>query len=208
MKLAQCALLASLFAATGASQQTQPRIEVFVLTGVYMQGNQVFAPQSFALGRQWKPQFGGGVLAPLGRKWAAVFDATTNTAEGRWAWDGTGPAENFARVRRIVLTPSVLRMWRRERFSIFAGGGLGIEHDLERSRYRPIVARDENGRPVLAPDFQERDSTHTGRGLLLRAGTIGNVTPRFVVRAGYLYLRRYADERPSHGLEFGIGYRF
>jgi hypothetical protein len=44
------------------SQQTKPAFEVYGLTGVYFHGN-------LSVATVWKPQFGGGVLAPFGRNW-------------------------------------------------------------------------------------------------------------------------------------------
>ena len=137
-----------------------------------------------------------------------LFDFTTTATSGNWAWDGAGPEENSARVRRLVLAPSIVRLFRRERFSFFVGAGLGVEHDRRTARFRPIRGRDDTGRPILDPGFQEQQYSVTRSGILLRAGGIVSLSERVVFRTGYSYLRRYIDERPSHGIDVGLGYRF
>ena len=186
------------------AQQREPAFEVYGLTGAYFHSYPSIA-------RQWKPQFGGGVMAPLGRNWGALFDVTTSALEASWNHDGrpgTDPGSSFTRERRIVLMPSLVRLWRRDRFSIYAGGGLGFDHDRQHSRLRPIVGHDANGQPVLADDFQNTSSTGTDTTLLLRAGAIVSLTRTVVVRAGYSLLPGYIDEKPSMSFEFGVGYRF
>ncbi|MCL4853048.1 MAG: hypothetical protein KJZ78_16940 [Bryobacteraceae bacterium] len=188
----------------GWTQQREPAFEVYALTGAHYHGN-------LSLAREWKPQYGAGVLAPLGRNWAAVFDVTTSATEAWWKHDGfpgTGPDDNFTRERRIIMVPSVVRLWRRDRFSIYAGGGVAFEHRRQRTRQRPIVARGPNGEPILGPDFEELNPRSTNRAAALRIGGIVSLTRKVVLRTGYSLLPRYADEKASQSLEFGIGYRF
>jgi opacity protein-like surface antigen len=209
LRSAATALL--VFAGAGGAQQREPAIEVFGLAGGYAHGNLLLAPQSNSLSPQWRPQLGGGVLAPLARNWGALFDATTSVVEANWKWDGlpgAGPEDNFARVRRVILVPSVVRLWRRDRFSIYAGAGVGFEHDRERTLFRPIVARDEKGQPVLGPQSTENRVNKTLASPALRVGVIVSLSRRLVLRSGYSYVRHYTDERGSRGLEAGIGYRF
>lgn len=194
-----------------AAQQRRPAFELFGLTGGYAHGNLLVAPQNNSLSPRWRPQVGGGVLAPLGRNWGALFDITTGAVEEFWKWDGlpgAGPEDNHARVRRVTLNPSLVRLWRRNRFSIYAGGGIGFEHDRQKVRYRPILARDEQGRPVLAAEFTEDRRTETLASPALRLGVLLSLTQRLVFRSGFSYLRHYTDERGSGSLEAGIGYRF
>ncbi len=66
---------------TTNAQQREPAVEVFGLTGGYFHGN-------LSLRHDWRPQFGGGVLLPLGRSWAALFDAATSKVESYWQHDG------------------------------------------------------------------------------------------------------------------------
>ncbi|MDP2325942.1 MAG: hypothetical protein Q8N51_18205 [Gammaproteobacteria bacterium] len=193
-----------------AAQQREPAIEVYGLVGGYVHGNMLLSVAS--LPPQWRPQFGGGVLAPLGRNWGLLFDATTSVVEDYWKWEGhsgAGPGDNWSRVLRVSLVPSVVRLWRRDRFSIYAGAGPGFEHDRETNRFRRIVARDERGQPIVAQEFTETRVSKTGTAVLgFRAGAIVNLSRRVVLRSGYSYLRRYTDERASEGLEAGIGFRF
>jgi len=194
-----------------AGQQTEPAVEVFVLTGGYVHGNLLLSPQSLSTSPQLRPQLGGGILAPLSKNCGALVDVTTSALETNWKWDGqpgAGPLDNFTHVRRVSLVPSVVRLWRRNRFSIYVGGGVGFEHVRQASRFRPIVARDDRGQPILADEFTDHRNNRTLTSPAFRAGVIGSLSQKLVARFGYSYLRHYADERGSHGLEVGIGYRF
>jgi len=42
----------------------------------------------------------------------------------------------------------------------------------------------------------------------LRLGCLLSLNRRVTARVGYSYLRRYADERGSTGIEAGLGWRF
>jgi opacity protein-like surface antigen len=209
LRLAVTAVWISAFSAGAAGPR--PAIEVFLLAGGYAHGNLLLSPQALSTGSQWRPQAGGGALLPLGSKWGVLFDATTSAIETHWKWDGApgaGPGDNFTRVRRVVLVPSVVRLWRRSRFTVYAGGGPGFEHDREATRFRAIVGRGQNGEALLAPEFTDHRFHKTGTSLALQAGVIVRLTGRWAVRSGYSYLRRYADERPSQGVAGAIGYRF
>ena len=78
----------------------------------------------------------------------------------------------------------------------------------EAGRFRPILGRDDGGAPVLANEFTDYRDNKTQSALLFRAGVIVSLSRKFVLRSGFSYLRRYADERGSKGLEVGAGYRF
>lgn len=184
------------------AQQREPAFEVHGLTGAYFHGN-------LSASHDWKPQVGGGLLAPLGRKWAALFDVTTSAVEGNPSVDGSPVPEagNFVKERRVALIPSVVRMWRRDRFSIYAGAGWGYEHERQHYRIRPIVGREPDGRAILGPVSEGR-ATRTDAMLALRIGGLISVTPKIVFRAGYSLLPRYTDEAASKSLEIGIGYGF
>ena len=200
-------------ASVSAAQQRDTAIEVFVVGGPYAYGNLVLSPQSSPTSPQWRPHVGGGVLVPLGRNWGTLIDLTTSVVELNWKWDygidGAGPDDNFSQVRRLSLVPSVVRLWRMEAFSMYAGVGLGVEHDRERNRFRDIVARSETtGEPLLADEFTETSVQKTQPALALRGGVIVSLSPRIVARFGYSYLGRYTDVGGSQGFEAGIGYRF
>jgi hypothetical protein len=159
---------------------------------------------------QWRPQAGGGVLAPLGRNWAALFDVTASALEAHWLWNGGlpgGPGDNFTRVRRIRCSPPSSGFGAATGSPFTPAPDQVSSHNRERSRFRPIVARDEQGRPVLAEKFESTPTTRVAP-LGLRAGIIVSPGARLVVRACYSYLRRYSDASPSRGVEAGVGYRF
>jgi len=67
MKTATQIIFTFALAMPALPQQMAPRFELYALTGVYEQGNQVLAPQSYSLAKRWRPQVGAGVLAPLGK---------------------------------------------------------------------------------------------------------------------------------------------
>ena len=186
------------------AQQREPAVEVYGIVGTYFHGNQSIA-------MEWKPQFGAGILAPLGRNWGVLTDITTSGLEEYWNFDGltaTNSGSNYTRQRRIVLMPSLVRLWRRDRFSIYAGGGLGLEHERQRNRIRPIVGRDENLHPVVADSFQNTSVSRVTGTLAVRAGVVVSLTPKIVLRTGFSVMPRYIDARASRSLEFGVGYRF
>lgn len=172
------------------AQQREPKFEIYARTGAYYHGN-------ISAVNEWRPQFGAGFLAPLGRKWGALADVSTSAVEVR----NPAPQIDFIKERRISLIPSIVRLWRRDRFSLYAGAGLGFEH--ERQRNSTLVL------PGIPPGvFQEREFTRTDAMLVLRAGTLVSLTQSVVLRGGISVLPRYADERPSASLEAGVGYRF
>jgi hypothetical protein len=80
-----------------------------------------------------------------------------------------------------------VRLWRRERFSIYAGFGPGWEHNRESHRLRPIIARDERGRPVLADRFKDRRTADTqlARWGGLRLGSVVGLSERLTLRFGW-----------------------
>ncbi len=184
------------------AQQREPAFEVYGLTGGYFHGN-------LSASHEWKPHVGGGLLAPLGRKWAVLFDVTTSAVEGDPSVDGYSVPQsgNFVKERRVAMIPSAVRMWRRDRFSIYAGAGWAYEHERQHYRVRPVVGREPDGRAILGPPTEGR-STRTDAMLALRFGGLISVTPKTVFRAGFSLLPRYTDEAASKSLELGIGYRF
>jgi len=189
--------LGLVFWSVAGAQQREPAFEVYGLTGGYFHAN-------VSINHAWKPQYGAGILAPLSRNWAVLFDVTTSSL----GIDMQGFGGEFARERRVVLMPSVVRLWRRDRFSIYAGGGLGFEHERQHTRFRAPIGYDANGRPLAVGDLQDFRSTRTDTTLLLRVGTTVSLTRSVVLRSGYSWFPRYIDERPSMSAEFGFGYRF
>lgn len=107
----------------------------------------------------------------------------------------------------LSVTPSVVRLWRTRRFSVYAGAGSGLERDWERMRLRIFAIAAEPGRLLYEGPDQGR-----GKNKLmfvnLRAGLIVGMGPRWVLRTGWRYARTYTDAPGSTAFEIGIGYRF
>lgn len=188
--------------APALAQQRNRAFELYGLTGGYFHGN-------LSASHEWKPQAGGGVLAPLGRNWAVLFDVTTSAVDGDLSVDGFRAPDsgNFVKERRVMLVPSAVRMWRRDRFSIYAGAGWAYEHERQHYRIRPIVGREADDRAILGPPTEGR-ARRTDAMLALRFGGLVSLTPKIVFRAGFSLLPRYIDEAASKSMEVGIGYRF
>jgi hypothetical protein len=185
------------------AQQRDPAVELYGLTGAYFHGN-------ISLAHEWRPQIGAGILLPVGGNWGVIFDVTTSAVDGRFNIDtGLSPqGDNYAHERRLGLMPAFVRLWRRNRFSVYAGPGLGYEHERQHSRVRPVIARDDAGRPILADVHVDQHSTRTDGVLVIKFGALVSLTDRLVIRSGLSWLPRYIDEDPSASFEAGIGYRF
>lgn len=206
LRSVMCAgLLLELMPRTAAAQQREPAVELFALGGVYRFGN------TFWVLPWWRSEFGGGVLAPLGTRWGLLCDVATSRVEGHRLWggyffpEGRGDGYMFSELRRLSLTPSVVRLWRRDRFSIYGGLGVGFERDWQRTRLVVIATEGTPGR-ILHEGPEQRDVLTRG-GLALRAGALVSLTRRFVLRTGYRYVRVYADEAGAMAFELGLGYR-
>lgn len=199
-------LLLSLLPRTAAAQQRNPAVELFALGGAYRFGN------TFWVLPWWRSEFGGGVLAPLGRRWGLLCDLVTSRVEGQRLWggyffpEGRGDGYMFSELRRLSLTPSFVRLWRRDRFSIYGGVGVGFERDWQRTRLVVIATEAMAGR-ILYEGPERRDALTRG-GLALRAGGLVSLGRRLVLRTGYRYVRAYTDEKGAMGFEVGLGYRF
>lgn len=204
------------------AQQRDPAVEIYGLTGIYYFGN----TSNVLKGGEWKPQFGAGVLFPLGSKWALMIDGATSHLEVNEGPHGPNtyhPFTEFYRVnpgiqnndvttqRAISVLPSVVWLWRRNRFSIYIGGGLGFEQQRQLIRYQPAHERensDGNRILVRSEEFVESRDVVSIMPLNLRAGVLISLAPRVVLRAGYSQIVAYVDTAASRSLEVGIGYRF
>ena len=175
------------------------------------------------------------MLLPLGRKWAALVDTSygvlrLNESSGL---DSKSPEAVFYRrnphltnegdsARRVAtIRPAIVRMWRRDRFSVYVGAGLGVESEYNRWRFRRVrelydeagnlVGESENeiyGTLVREESFTAGDNWSHAAALIGRFGVLLNLTPRIVVRAGYSCVMTYLDKPLSGAIEAGIGYRF
>ena len=204
------------------AQQRDPAVEIYGLTGAYYFGNGAHVLKD----REWNPLVGVGGLFPLGSKWALMIDGVTSHLEVNEGPHGPytdHPFSEFYRVnpgiqnndvttqRLIAILPSVVRLWRRDRFSIYIGAGLGLEHQRQQIRYQPALPQenpDGSSTLVRAEEFVEsRDVVSIG-ALIFRAGILMSLAPRVVLRGGYSHILGYIDTPASRSLEVGIGYRF
>ena len=205
-----------------SAQHRDPAPEIYGLTGAYYFGQDPHVLKS----RQWSPQAGVGGLFPVGSKWALMIDGLTSRLEVNEGPHGIGTAHPFSEFYRlnpgvqnndvttqrlIAILPSVVRLWRRERFSIYFGGGFGMEHQRQRIRYQPAHEQelpDGSTTLVRAEEFVEsRDSLAIG-SLVFSAGILINIAPRVVMRAGWSLMPGYLDTPISQAPQVGIGYRF
>ena len=204
------------------AQQRDPAVEIYGLTGAYYFGNGAHVLKD----REWNPLVGVGGLFPLGSKWALMIDGVTSHLEVNEGPHGPytdHPFSEFYRVnpgirnndvtkqRLIAILPSVVRLWRRDRFSIYIGGGLGLEHQRQRIRYQPALPQenpDGSSTLVRAEEFVESRDVVSITPLIFRAGMLMSLAPRVVLRGGYSYILGYVDTPASRSLEVGIGYRF
>ncbi|MCY4597100.1 MAG: hypothetical protein OXC19_20150 [Bryobacterales bacterium] len=204
------------------AQQRDIAVEIYGLTGGYYFGNKAHVLK----GGEWNPQIAGGVLVPFGRRWAVMIDGVTSNLEVNEGPHGPHtyhPFSDFYQVnpgvqnndvttqRLIAVLPSVVRLWRRDRFSFYAGGGLGLERQSQFIRFQPALPQENpDGSSVLvrSEEFIELRDTVSTVPLILRAGVLVSVAPRIVLRGGYSHILGYVDEFASRSLEVGIGYRF
>ena len=209
--------------------QRKPRIEMHGLLGFY--STQVHS------GRL-KPEVGVGVLLPVGPKFAVLVDATAGVPrvnENQWKPGDPFDLQTVFYARNLhlfnvdedwrmvsTLRPSVVRTWRRDRYSIYAGVGLGLEFERNRWHYQRILqVFDEEGNAVglesedhLIGKLLREDTFTSGKrryvqkSLVVRSGVLVSLTPRVVVRAGYSYLINSVGDPLSGAIEASIGYRF
>lgn len=204
------------------AQQRDPAVEVYGLTGGYYFGNR----SNVLKGGEWNPHFAGGILVPIGSRWAAMIDGVTSHLEVNEGLHGPNDDHPFSEFYRehpgvqnndlttqrlIAILPSVVRLWRENRFSFYAGGGLGLERQSQFIRYQPALPQDNSdGISVLvrSEEFNESKDSVSVTPLILRAGILVSLAPRVVLRGGYSHVLGYFDTAASRCLEVGIGYRF
>ena len=204
------------------AQQRDPAVEIYGLTGAYYFGNR----SNVLKGGEWKPQLGAGALLPLGSKWALMIDGVTSHLEvnegphNRYTYhpftefyrENPGIQNNDVTTQRLIsVLPSVVRLWRRDRLSIYIGLGLGFEQQRQLIRYQPAYEHESpDGSRILvrSEEFVESRDVVSIMPFNLRAGVLMSLAPRVVLRAGYSQIVAYVDTAASRSLEVGIGYRF
>ncbi len=204
------------------AQQRDPAVEIYGMSGVYYFGNS----QHVLKNREWRPHFGVGALFPVRSKWALMIDGVTSHLEVNEGPHGPGtyhPFTEFYRLnpgvqnndlttqRLVAILPSFVRLWRRDRFSIYAGGGLGLEHQRQHIRYQQAFPQENpDGSTILVREEEFVDSRDavSAMSMIFKAGILLNLAPRIVLRAGYSHVITYLDTPASKSLEVGIGYRF
>ena len=204
------------------AQQRDPAVEIYGLTGAYYFGNR----SNVLKGGEWKLQLGAGALFPLGSKWALMIDGVTSHLEvnegphNRYTYhpftefyrENPGIQNNDVTTQRLIsVLPSLVRLWRRDRFSIYVGFGLGFEQQRQLIRYQPAYERESpDGSRILvrSEEFVESRDVVSIMSFNLRAGLLMSLAPRVVLRAGYSQIVAYVDTAASRSLEMGIGYRF
>ena len=228
LPLALAFLLLPVATSPSVAKQREARFEVYGLSGLYSRGIE-WAP--------FTPQVGAGVLLPIGRKWAALVDASVGVTrvdilalyrndpgDESYVFYQRNPQlvdedEHFSRA--ATLRPSIVRVWRQNRISFWVGAGLGFEWEHNRRRVRPIQeAYDEDGNVIweseddIHPVLVRDENFHTSGGWSDRPALIGNfgvtvgLTPRIVFRLGYSCLMSDPDSSLAGAVEMGIGYRF
>ena len=218
------ALLILLVAASGTGLEAQQRdtaVEVYGLTGAYRFGNR----SNLLKGGEWNPQAAVGLLVPVKSRWALLTDFVHSRLEVNEGPHGPltdHPIPNFYKrnpdvrnedvttQRLAALLPSIIRLvpvYGSDRFSVYVGAGLGLEHQRQHIRYRPVHGRPD-GRLVRDEGFTDSRDSVWAYPVILRGGFLVGLTRRLALRGGYSHIRGYSDAAASRSLEVGIGYRF
>ena len=112
------------------------------------------------------------------------------------------PNEEVTTQRVIAILPTVTRLWRKERHSIYIGAGMRLELQSQLIRHRPInEVPQPDGRPavdskgnstfgklVRADEFVESKDTVASTPLILRMGLLVSLGPQILLRVGYSFL--------------------
>ena len=211
-------LLVVASALPAAAELRDTTVEFYGYTGSYRFGNR----SNVLKGGEWTPQGGAGVLLRLPGRWGLLADVVTSRLEVNEGAHGRfddHPLANFyrqnpdvlnedvTRQRLIALLPSLIRMVGSDRFSVYVGAGLGLEHQRQHIRYRPVHERPD-GRLVRDEGFTDSRDSVWAYPVILRGGFLLGLTRRLTLRGGYSHIIGYFDTAASRSLEVGIGYRF
>ena len=140
-----------------------------------------------------------------------VYPVYTMTIPARSYRVNPGIQNNDLMTERLfAIPPSVARLWRRDRFCVYGGGGLGLERQSQYSRCHaafPQENLDGNSVLVCSEEFPDSRYTVSTFPLILRVGVLMSLAPRIVLRGGCSHILVYFDTFASRTLEVGIGHR-
>ena len=214
-------LIVAASAPPAAAELRDTTVEVYGYTGSYRFGNR----SNVLKGGEWNPQGGVGLFVPVGSRWAVLTDLVTSRLEVNEGPHGPltdHPIPNFYKQNPDVrnedvttqslaaLLPSIIRLvpvYGRDRFSVYVGAGLGLEHQRQHIRYRPVHERPD-GRLVRDEGFTDSRDSVWAYPVILRGGFLVGLTRRLALRGGYSHILGYFDAAASRSLEVGVGYRF
>jgi len=179
------------------AEQPDTAAEVYGLTGSYRFGNK----SNVLKGDEWRPQAAVGFLVPVRSRWAFLTDIVTSRLERNEGPHGPldghpipifykrNPEvrnEDFTTQRLVALLPSIVRLvpvYGSDRFSVYVGAGLGLEHQRQRIQYR-AVHEQPDGLLVRDEGFVESRDSVWAFPLILRGGFLVGFTRRLVLRGG------------------------
>ena len=219
-------------------QQRDKAVELHAMAGAYFFGSN----PNLLKNDHWAPQVTLGTLIRRSSKWGIMVDATFSDlrlSEGLhhpetehptslfYKANPGVPNEDRSRQKMLALFPSAVGLLRRDRFTVYFGGGMGIEHHRQTIRYREARALDEidiesvefrslveSGSVLVGNDyvrynaFSTLKDTVTNTALFVHGGILASLSDRITLRAGYCWILTYLDALPSQSLGAGIGYRF
>jgi hypothetical protein len=142
--------------------------------------------------------FRGAVTLPLTRRLAVAFDVQTARVTRRRSGD------NFRTSRLTLLAPSPVYRGGGAHVYVFAGGGVGAEHESTLWRVDDFADWHTPGFPSrqVRPRVFETDHRELSYLSHAKAGFVVSPAPRLPVRAETYFANWY------WGLRIGAGYRF
>lgn len=181
-----------------------------------------------------------GLTLVDGRKWAVMIDTTLFAADKQAEGPGQpGSFSLFYRANPAVANqdrtthslsgffPSVVRLWRRDRFAMYFGGGLGYERRRQSARFQETGRLDgvdadgaefralvESGDVLVANGyyrfeaFASRSSSIVRPAAFVHAGVLVGIWKRLGLRAGYSWIVSDINSPPSQSVAAGLGLHF
>lgn len=234
-RVAGLLLLITCWALPVHSQQPDPGPEVYGMTGTYYFANQSNVFKS----RVWGPQGGAALLLPFRPKWSLLLDGQVSFVEVQEGLHNqlTGhpsvyfyrlnphvPNEDFTTQSQVSIFPSLVRMVRKRRFSVYLGGGLGVTHLRQAITHRPVngdvafLPESEaiGGELQLDPersDLVRSESFEVSKDSILQlaphfsGGVLLNISRRVRLRAGLVVHPTALDAPLGKSVLVGLGFR-